>query len=68
MNAINQQIVELCIGRILHMGSRPEQPGDAADYLLCRNMVMDILDDPSQPFVDVRPNWVRDRLKGAQGD
>lgn len=55
----------LAIGRILRLGSRPEQPGDIAEYDRCRAIVLDA--SPSQPE-EYRPRWVRDRLKGAAGD
>lgn len=55
---------KLAFGRIMRMASRPTQPGDIADYERCRAILM--TDAPG--FVDVRPNYVRDRNKGAAGD
>lgn len=59
-------IVGLAIGRILRMGARPSQPGDVAEYERCRRIILDAT-EPA-PYPDPAPNWVRDRLKGAQGD
>ena len=56
--------VSLAIGRILRIASRPTQDGDIAEYELCRSIIM----NSCQPRPHYEPNWVRDRLKGAQGD
>lgn len=60
------QTVNLALGRIFRMASRPEQPGDAAEYWRCRSLIMNELDDGS--YIDCRPDYGRDRLRGAQGD
>lgn len=54
----------LALGRIFRLASRPTQPGDIAEYERCRAIIM--TDAPE--FIDVRPNWARDRNKGAAGD
>lgn len=56
---------ELALGRILRLASRPEQPGDVADYERCRALILDTL-APVTP--DYQPCYARDRLKGAAGD
>jgi hypothetical protein len=58
--------VNLALGRIFGMMQRPEQDGDVAEYERCKRLVLDLIDPP--PFVDMRPCYGRDRLKGAQGD
>lgn len=55
----------LALGRILRMASRPSLPGDVEEYERCRAIIMGEI-DPVQ--ADYRPSYVRDRLKGAQGD
>ena len=57
--------VSLALGRIFRMLSRPEQPGDIADYERCRAIIL-AQTEPAQP--EWQPNYTRDRLKGAQGD
>ncbi len=64
MTPEDRQACILAIGRILRMGSRPEQPGDVAEYERCRAIVLE-LTDPSPGYT---VNWVRDRMKGATGD
>ena len=61
----NQAVIELALGRIFRMASRPTQAGDVAEYERCRKIVMDLL-DPITP--DYSPNYARDRMLGAQGD
>lgn len=60
---------ELAIGRLLRLGSRPEQPGDIEQYHQCRAIVLDLspiaLGYTSAP--DYSPNYSRDHNKGAQG-
>ena len=58
------QIVRLALGRVFQLGSRPTQPGDVEQYESCRALVM----AASEPRTDYVHNYVRDRLKGAQGD
>ena len=57
--------VQLALGRIFRLMSRPEQPGDVEQYEQSRAIILDAA-DPTIP--EYRPCWVRDRLKGAQGD
>lgn len=57
--------INLAIGRIFRMMSRPGQPGDVADYERCRALILSQLPDAA---TDYRPNYARDRLIGAQGD
>ncbi len=59
-----QNTVNLAMGRIFGMLSRPEQSGDVAEYERCRSIILNLCD----PVSDYAPNWSRDRLKGAQGD
>lgn len=54
----------LAFGRIMRLASRPTQPGDVEDYYRCREILM----AGAGEFIDTRPNWIRDRNKGAQGD
>jgi hypothetical protein len=60
-----KKAVELALGRIFRMGSRPTRPGDVEEYERCRAIILDNT-EPSLP--DYRSNYARDRLKGAQGD
>jgi hypothetical protein len=63
------QVISLCIGRVLRLGSRPEQPGDEAEYDRVRNLALDAADHLGMVYrPDRRPCWVRDRSRGAQGD
>lgn len=65
MTATDTQTMQLAIGRIFRLMSRPEQPGDVAEYERCRALILD-LSEPVTP--EYRPNWTRDRLSGAAGD
>lgn len=56
-------LAQLALGRILRMGSRPAQNGDVAKYYRCRDIVTDLAEAPE----DHRPNYVRDRYRGAAG-
>lgn len=57
--------VQLALGRIFRLASRPAQEGDAQDYERCRAIILEVLNpDPYRPPIC----WARDRLKGAQGD
>ena len=42
------KVIDLAIGRILRIASRPTQPGDVADYERCRNLILDSLADESR--------------------
>ena len=44
------QVVQLAIGRLFRLGSRPAQPGDAADFEKVRAVLLTILDP-----VEARP-------------
>ena len=57
--------IELALGRIFRMASRPTQPGDIAEYERCRAIILDLLPSANP---DWSPNYARDRLRGAQGD
>jgi len=57
--------VQLALGRIFRLLSRPFQEGDLEEYHRCRSIILDASPEPQE---DHRPNWVRDRLRGAQGD
>jgi hypothetical protein len=58
------ETVNLAMGRIFRLMSRPAQPGDVAEYERCRGLILDLC----KPVADHAPNFARDRLKGAQGD
>ena len=58
--------VRLAIGCMLRMMARPPQPGDEDVYHKCRSIILDADEGVTVP--DYRPNWARDRLKGAQVD
>ena len=57
--------VNLALGRIFRMASRPAQRGDVAEYERCRALIMDHV-AASTP--DYTPNYARDYRMGAQGD
>jgi hypothetical protein len=61
-----QQTIELALGRIFNLASRPAQAGDIADYERCRSLILNAIGDTG--FVDHAPCYARDRLCGAQGD
>lgn len=56
--------VQMAIGRIIKMASRPFQEGDVQEFLRCRDIVMAF----SPGFMAYAPNWAAERLNGAQGD
>lgn len=56
--------VRLALGRLFSIMSRPHRPGDEDVYHRCRAIVLDASETPP----DDRPNYARDRLKGAAGD
>ena len=56
--------VQLAIGRLFLLLSRPEQPGDIETFHKIRAIVLDSAEH--QP--DYRPNYVAQRMTGAQGD
>jgi hypothetical protein len=64
-----RQLMQLAIGRILRLGSRPFQEGDIEQSEMARAAFYRAIDALGiKPARDLRPNWVRDRLLGAQGD
>lgn len=67
MDEDKKKLVELAIGRILRIMSRPHHLGDEAEYDRCRGIILDAAGIEGNP-VDDRPSWTRDRLKGAAGD
>jgi hypothetical protein len=42
MQPTNDQIINLAIGRIFRMASRPTQPGDIEEYERCKAIIMDL--------------------------
>lgn len=66
-----RQLMELAIGCILRLGSRPVQLGDIEHYETARMVILACADakgdDPAR-YADHRPNYARDRMRGAQGD
>jgi hypothetical protein len=61
--------VQLALGRIFLLASRPAQPGDVEQYERARKVVLDAADEfQITPGPDYEHCWVRDRFKGAQGD
>lgn len=64
VDAEDRVLVELAIGRVLRIMSRPFREGDVEDYERCRAIIF----EHSPEYVDDSPCWARDRLKGAQGD
>lgn len=64
-DAIESKAIELAIGRILRLASRPARPGDVHEYFRCRDLIED-LTPPVKPAYQF--NRARDRNKGAQGD
>lgn len=65
MTNTDKNTVNLAIGRILRLASRPTKPGDVAEYERCRALILDLCDPISAPYA---PNYARDRLTGAAGD
>lgn len=57
-------LAQLALGRIFRILSRPFQEGDIEEYERCRAIVL----DASDPIPDHRPNYARDRNRGAAGD
>ena len=59
----NSKVIELALGRIFRMGSRPSEPGDLAEYERCRALILDVADAPGD--ADWKPNYARDYGKGG---
>lgn len=68
LDPMERAAVNLAIGRIFRLASRPTQPGDVEQYEQCRALILDILDPDYSMPTPYRANWARDRLTGAQGD
>jgi len=59
-------LVQCAIGRIFAMGSRPEQPGDGAEYEHCRAVILDAYEaERGELPRGYTPNYARDRNKGT---
>ncbi len=52
--------VQLAIGRIFRMMSRPFEEGDIETFSTCRSVILNASQEPR----DDRPNWARDRMRG----
>lgn len=57
-----KKVIELAIGRILRLGSRPARPGDVAEYERCRALILDAAErqgiTPSGSNIGThRPGW-----------
>jgi hypothetical protein len=57
--------VECALGRIFRLLSRPAQPGDVEQYEAARRVILDSLEPGTEVW---RPDYARDRGKGAAGD
>jgi hypothetical protein len=68
MQPTNDQIINLAIGRIFRIASRPTHPGDIEEYERCKAIIMDLAEASGHMSVDTRPNYARDYRKGAQGN
>lgn len=44
MTELQKQQINLAIGRIFRLASRPEQAGDVAEYERCRSLILNTLD------------------------
>lgn len=60
-----QRAMQLALGRIFRLMSRPEQPGDVEQYEAARRVVTEVAPALVPDYV---PNYARDRNRGAQGD
>lgn len=58
-----QHAINLAMGRLFRLMSRPYQPGDDETYTAVRSFIL----DRCEPAPEHAPNWVRDRLHGACG-
>jgi hypothetical protein len=57
--------VQMALGRMFRLMSRPSQPGDMEQYEACRRVLLDASEGATP---DYAPNYARDRFLGAQGD
>lgn len=60
--------VQLALGRLLRMMSRPSQPGDVAMFHKIVAVVTDAHDERNGQRIDYRPSYAAQRLMGARGD
>lgn len=58
--------VQLALGRIFRLLSRPALPGDVEKYEEARRVALSGV--PLDVALGYAPSWVRDRNKGAAGD
>lgn len=65
LEADEAKTIDLAMGRIFRMMSRPTQPGDVAEYERCRSIILNMVGDVPTSYV---PNWAAQRLSGAAGD
>jgi hypothetical protein len=61
----DSKTMELALGRILRMASRPTQAGDVAEYERCRAIIMDLAEPVATGYT---VSYARDWNRGAQGD
>jgi hypothetical protein len=57
--------VQMALGRLFRMMSRPSQSGDIAMFHRIQKIVMDAAGEQSPEY---RPDYVAQRLQGAQGE
>jgi hypothetical protein len=57
--------VQMALGRIFKLMSRPYQEGDIEQYEAARRVVLAYSEEPIVGWV---PDYSRDRLRGAQGE
>jgi hypothetical protein len=67
MTPQDQKTVDMAMGRIFGMMTRPTQDGDLQEYQRCRNLILDLTEGTIDTS-DRSPCYIRDRNKGAQGD
>ena len=48
MDTKTAETVSLALGRIFRLMSRPNQPGDLAEYERCRILILDLLGEPAR--------------------
>ena len=59
--------VQMALGRMFRMMSRPTAVGDVAMYAAIRSLLLDAAEGRIDGSSHA-PNYVRERLSGAQGD
>jgi hypothetical protein len=60
--------VQMALGRLFLLASRPAQPGDEDTFHAIRSIVMNEADARGMAVNAWQPNYARDRRCGAQGD